>query len=72
MKRRRLEEEWNRYSRQVLPKDAPAIQRKECRMSFLAGCVAMFGILNTCTDLSDAEQEVFMMELDQELMEMKP
>lgn len=72
MNRRRLEEEWNSYSRQVLPKDAPPIQRKECRMAFMAGCAATIGLLNTGVDLADAEQEVFMKELGQELMEMKP
>lgn len=72
MNRRRLEEEWNSYSRQVLPKDAPPIQRKECRMAFMAGCAATIGLLNTGADLSDAEQEVFMKELGQELMGMKP
>lgn len=72
MNRRRLEEEWNSYSRQVLPKDAPPIQRKECRMAFMAGCAAAIGILNTGADLPDAEQEVFMRELGQELMEIKP
>lgn len=72
MTRRRLEEEWNSYSRCVLPKDAPPIQRKECRMAFMAGCAATIGMLNIGADLSDAEQEVFMKELGQELMEMKP
>lgn len=71
MTRRRLEEEWNSYSRNVLPKDAPPIQRKECRMAFMAGFAAAIGIINTATYLSDADQEVFMKELGQELMEMR-
>lgn len=72
MNRRRLEEEWNSYSRCVLPQDAPPIQRKECRMAFMAGCAATIGLLNTGADLSEADQETFMRELGQELMEMKP
>lgn len=72
MTRRRLEEEWNSYSRCVLPKDAPPIQRKECRMAFMAGCAATIGLLNTGADLNEKEQETFMRELGQELMEMKP
>ena len=72
MTRRRLEEEWNDYSRVVLPKNAPPIQRKECRMAFLAGCAATIGLLNTGADLPDDEQALFMRELGQELMELKP
>ncbi len=65
MTRRRLEEEWNSYSRNVLPKNAPPIQRKECRMAFMAGVASAIGLLNTGADLSDDDQAVFMRELGQ-------
>jgi len=72
MTRRRLEEEWNSYSRQALPKNAPPIQRKQCRIMFMAGCVATIEMLTMCMDLPEDQQGTLMKELVQELMEMRP
>lgn len=72
MTRKRLEEQWNDYARNILPKDAPPIQRKECRMAFMAGCAATIGLLNQGADLNDIDQAKFMQDLGHELMEMKP
>jgi hypothetical protein len=41
----RINAEWVSYSRQVLPRDAPAVQRIETRRAFYAGAAAMHAIL---------------------------
>lgn len=41
MKRQLMAEQWNEYSRMVLPADAPAIQKSETRRAFYAGAQAI-------------------------------
>jgi len=43
-------EEWKSYERDVVPPDAPAVQREECRRAFYAGAFAMFGLVITATE----------------------
>jgi len=35
--RRRIEEVYNDYAKKVIPQDAGAVQRRECRPAFFAG-----------------------------------
>jgi hypothetical protein len=35
-------EQWADYSAEVVPPDAPAVQREECKRAFYAGAQAMF------------------------------
>lgn len=44
--RRRIEEVYNDYAKKVIPQDAGAVQRRECRQAFFAGATAMLSILN--------------------------
>lgn len=50
MRRLRIEESWNSYSRDVLPQDAPLIQRVECRRAFYAGAQGLLGIIMRMLD----------------------
>ena len=39
-----IQEQWESFATRVVPKDAPAIQRKEMRRAFYAGAEAMMRI----------------------------
>ncbi len=45
-----IKQMWEGFARQVIPRDAPAIQVQEMRRSFYAGCHAM---LNGCADITE-------------------
>jgi hypothetical protein len=46
MTQRFLAEKWRSYAEQVLPDEAPTVQRVECRRAFYAGAVALWSIVN--------------------------
>jgi hypothetical protein len=37
-----MAEEWDKYARGVLPKDAPLVQKQETRRAFYAGAYSIF------------------------------
>lgn len=41
---KRIESEWNKFEKAVMPRNASAIQRKEMRRAFYAGVWAMFQV----------------------------
>lgn len=45
MTRQRLAEQWDSYSREVLPKNASTVQRWECRRAFYAGAGVLMGLV---------------------------
>lgn len=49
-----LQSQWQSYADNVLPKDAPTVQRIETRRAFYAGAGAFFGLMtgDVC-DVSD-------------------
>lgn len=47
---------WKTYERDVLPKDAPMIQREECRRAFYAGAYGSFGLVMEATE-PDSEDD---------------
>jgi hypothetical protein len=50
-----MKELWESYVAEVLPKDAPPIQRQECRRAFYAGAVAVFGLLTNSVGVNDED-----------------
>lgn len=42
MSAKRFADAWDKYARDVLPKEAPEVQRVECRRAFYAGGAALF------------------------------
>jgi len=58
--KRRLEEVYNDYARNVLPAQASAVQRAETRQAFFVGAFSLMGILNQAAD--DPEQEAAIVE----------
>lgn len=53
--RRRLEEVYNDYARNVLPPQASAVQRNETRQAFFVGAFSLMGIIQQAAD--DPKQE---------------
>lgn len=49
-------EQWKSYERDVVPKNAPMIQREECRRAFYAGGYAAFGLVMAATDPDDEDE----------------
>jgi len=45
IEKQRIAEAWNQFSRMVIAKDAPPIQRREMRMAFYAGATALFTMI---------------------------
>lgn len=51
---------WAEYEALVLPKDAPPVQRSECRLAFYAGVESAFSILETMDEtMSDDAMGAF-------------
>ena len=44
-RRMRLLEQWNSYSRHVMPRDASAVQNQECKRAFYAGAQALMRVM---------------------------
>jgi hypothetical protein len=67
-----LKEAWASYEAEVLPADAPKIQREECRLAFHAGAAALFGgvmgALDPGQEATDADID-FMTRLQAELLD---
>ena len=45
MNRQRLAEQYDSYAREVLPTNAPRVQRSECRRAFYSGAAAMHAVI---------------------------
>lgn len=71
MRRKYLDQCWREYERTVLPKDAPAIQRLECRRAFFAGAASLYGVvmknLSPGEDNTEADMAM-MLDVHNELM----
>lgn len=50
---RTIADQWASYERAVLPKDASAIQRRECKRAFYAGAQAVLGMQFDIANLSE-------------------
>lgn len=63
--------QWDSYKSDVLPKNAPPIQIKECRMAFYAGAKSLLDCLLdvALTDLSDEASAIFLEGYELELDE---
>jgi hypothetical protein len=49
-------ESWDSYGREVVPANAPAIQREECRRAFYAGAWACYQSLLELTAIEDDDE----------------
>jgi hypothetical protein len=64
----RIRREWESFERDVVPKDAPLVQRQEMRRAFYAGARGLFRIqLDEFAAMSDAEAERGMQAIEEEL-----
>ena len=52
-----VEAGWRSYRDLVMPPDAPAIQRSECRLAFWAGAATLFYSIMDCLDPGDEPTE---------------
>lgn len=52
-----IREAWECYNRDVLPRDAPPVQRSECRRAFYSGAQALLGIVACIGDDSVSEAD---------------
>lgn len=58
MKRKLMAEQWDQFSRSVLPKDAPLTQRTEMRRAFYAGAQAiLFRVIDAFAPETDPTEE---------------
>lgn len=48
-----LLEQWRTYDTFVVPRDAPEVQREECRRAFYAGAFAMFELMIAAAEHDD-------------------
>lgn len=62
-----IAEAWASYLREVVPTDAPDVQRVECRLAFYAGCQAMYALLVADLPDDEAEAEMHLRDLNEEL-----
>lgn len=62
-----LAQAWASYSHAVVPSSAPAVQRQECRRSFMAGAHALLQHLNSAVDLQPADRDALATALRTEL-----
>lgn len=66
-KTKKLEGEWLSFTRQIMPRNASAIQRQEMQRSFYAGASAMLGLIVNMDDgLSEEEAAEMIGELQSE------
>jgi hypothetical protein len=67
MRRNRIQEKWDEFSRLVLPADCSTVQRWEMRRAFYAGVEGLFKlIIRDLTPGSEAEQADLRMLSDME------
>jgi hypothetical protein len=72
MKRQLMAEQWDQFARAVLPKDAPADQRREMRRAFYAGAQGiLFKVITALApDSEPTEEDLRMMDdLERELLD---
>lgn len=64
-----IKDAWSMYQREVIPKNAPAVQHEECRRAFYAGAFALFALaLDASADhKSEAEGAAVLDQISQEL-----
>jgi hypothetical protein len=48
-------EEWASYQADVVPAEAPSVQREECKRAFYAGAQAMFWAVMAATEPDDED-----------------
>ena len=48
---------WRTYQREVIPRNAPAVQHEECRRAFYAGAVALFSLVMDASADPKSEEE---------------
>lgn len=61
-------QEWQSYAREVVPPNAPEVQREECRRAFYAGAMAAFTLtLAACEPDDEAVCEANLKRLDSEI-----
>ena len=53
-----VQEHWQSFMTQVIPKDAPPVQINEMRIAFYAGATAMCGIHNNIIDMDISNEAV--------------
>lgn len=64
-----IKDAWRTYQREVIPRNAPAVQHEECRRAFYAGAFALFSlVMDASADpKSEAEGAAVLDQLSQEL-----
>lgn len=62
-----LRQKWESYLTEVLPADAPEIQRVECRRAFYAGAKAVQAMLLATSELDEDSAVAVLERLDGEL-----
>jgi hypothetical protein len=60
-------ESWADYLAKVVPADASAVQREECKRAFYAGAAAMFGAMLEAAELDEDPAAASVEALDREL-----
>lgn len=59
-----IRELWDSYARDVVPKDAPIVQRWETRRAFYAGAQALFTSILTMLDPGEEPTEADLSKMD--------
>ena len=63
--------QWQSYANKVVPADAPAIQREECRRAFYAGAAAMLALVLAAVEPAEGDEcEGNLQQLEEELTAM--
>jgi hypothetical protein len=66
----RIQHEWESFERDVVPADAPSVQRQEMRRAFYAGARGLLRIqLDEFAAMSEDEAERGMQAIDEELQQ---
>jgi hypothetical protein len=55
-------EQWKQYEREVIPKEAPTVQREECRRAFYGGVAAGLELMIKATEHPDEDECVRQLE----------
>lgn len=50
-----MQQRWQSYRDDVIPKDASAVQINECRLAFYAGAIAALNVTLTVADMTEEE-----------------
>lgn len=56
--RRTLADEWRDFERQIMPKDAPRVQRVEMKRAWYAGAVTLFALVSGGFDADSEPTEL--------------